>query len=158
MPHTFTIPGPAVPQGRPRLTTRGGHAHAYDPKRSRDYKLHVKQCITAQLADVSGEANPFPLAYPLKLTVMEFREPPKSWSRRRREAALAGRILPTTKPDMSNVLKIIEDALNGVLWLDDSQIVDVNAVKRYNSSAFVELTIHKLEGTECANAPKAARE
>ena len=39
---TFTIPGDPVPQGRPRFSTHGGFARAYDPKKSRDGKSVVK--------------------------------------------------------------------------------------------------------------------
>lgn len=35
----------------------------------------------------------------------------------------------TTKPDIDNVLKAVLDALNGVAYKDDSQVVEVRVVK-----------------------------
>lgn len=44
---------------------------------------------------------------------------------------LEGRIRPTTKPDISNVLKGVEDALKGIWYKDDSQIVEYGEVSKY---------------------------
>ena len=44
---------------------------------------------------------------------------------------LAGDILPTKKPDLSNCLKAIEDALNKVAFRDDCQICVGEHLKRY---------------------------
>ena len=46
-------------------------------------------------------------------------------------AAIAGVIQPTTKPDVSNIVKGIEDALNGIWYKDDSQIVHEYSMKQY---------------------------
>jgi Holliday junction resolvase RusA-like endonuclease len=39
---------------------------------------------------------------------------------------------PISKPDVDNILKTIMDGLNGVLYLDDSQVCDVRIVKHYS--------------------------
>jgi Holliday junction resolvase RusA-like endonuclease len=41
----------------------------------------------------------------------------------------AGRQLKTTKPDVDNLLKSLLDGLNGCLFHDDAQVVEVRAVK-----------------------------
>jgi len=38
---------------------------------------------------------------------------------------------PSVRPDCSNLVKGLEDAGNGVLWMDDSQIVELIVRKRY---------------------------
>lgn len=137
----FTIPGPAVPQGRPRLTTRGRYPHAYDPQESRKYKLLVR--IMAKSA--MFEQGAAPLEGPVMLSVQEFRAIPQSWSRKKREAALEGSIFPTTKPDMSNIVKGIEDAMNGIVWHDDSQVVITRTMKIYDETPRVEVEVREVE-------------
>ena len=50
-----------------------------------------------------------------------YTEPPKSISKKKREELLKG--YPMKKPDLDNVAKIILDALNGIAWKDDTQVV-----------------------------------
>lgn len=71
-----------------------------------------------------------PLEGPLALTVEAFMPIPTSWSQRQQRKAVAGVVLPTTKPDFDNILKSL-DALNKVVWRDDAQVVDVRFTKRY---------------------------
>lgn len=67
---------------------------------------------------------------------------PASWSKKKQAQALAGSIRPTTKPDVDNVEKAIFDGLNGVVWKDDAQVVDVVKRKRYAEvpGVYVEIT------------------
>ena len=57
-------------------------------------------------------------------------EIPKSWPKKRREAAVRGEVAPG-KPDIDNVVKIALDAINGVVFEDDAQVNRINATKRY---------------------------
>lgn len=38
---------------------------------------------------------------------------------------------PTGRPDLSNLVKMVEDALTGVVWKDDDQVVSIRAHKTY---------------------------
>lgn len=116
----MVIDGEPVPQGRPRF----GHGRAYDPPKSRKYKEKVKR-----VAESEGPESP--VTCPVRLTISIYRTPPKSWSRRKKAQAYAGWIRPTTKPDISNVLKGIEDALTGVWYEDDSQIVEYGTIGKW---------------------------
>lgn len=118
------IPGDAVPQGRPRVVRIGGRTIAYDPPKSKAYKALVRQCA-------AQNAPKEPLDGAVTLDVRIYRSVPKSWNKKKRDAALAGVIQPTTKPDVSNVVKGIEDALNGIWYKDDSQIVHEYSMKQY---------------------------
>lgn len=64
---------------------------------------------------------------PLMLRVRAFYAPPKSWSGRKAAAALG--TPKTSKPDIDNVVKLIKDALNGVVWVDDAQVAWIDAGK-----------------------------
>ena len=122
--YSIMIPGDAVPQGRPRVVRIGGRTIAYDPPKSKAYKALVRQCA-------AQNAPKEPLDGAVTLDVRIYRSVPKSWSKKKRDAALAGVIQPTTKPDVSNVVKGIEDALNGIWYKDDSQIVHEYSMKQY---------------------------
>ena len=49
----------------------------------------------------------------------------KEGSKKRLQQIRDGEDFPTKKPDIDNIEKIIEDALNGLAYKDDSQIVEV---------------------------------
>lgn len=68
---------------------------------------------------------------------------PASWSKKKRNAALSGKIQPLTKPDVDNTLKLT-DALNQLVWRDDSQVVDAHVVKRYSDRPGLRIEITDL--------------
>ena len=70
---------------------------------------------------------------------------PKSTSKKKRAEMLEGRIFPTIKPDADNVAKIILDALNGVVYEDDKQVVGLLTLKRYSEEPRVEVIINEVE-------------
>lgn len=71
---------------------------------------------------------------------------PASWSQKRKAMALAGQIHPTTKPDIDNVEKAIFDGINGVVWKDDVQVVEVLKRKAYGEVPGVLVRISLAEG------------
>ena len=141
----FEIPGKAVPQARPRFTSRGGYVRAYEPKHCSEYKQLVRRCAYEQCAVTAENA-----AYkgPAAITVIEFRAIPKSWSKNKRETAREGVILPVSKPDIDNLLKAIQDALTGVLWADDAQVVTGIAMKYYDDEPKVSVRASYLDNSE----------
>lgn len=128
-----------VAQGRPKFSTAGGFAKAYDPKKSRDAKSYIRLAAAEAL---EGQA---PLEGPLVVNITTIRPVPKSASQRKIKEMLAGAIVPITKPDVSNYVKLVEDALNGVAWLDDSQIVDSVSSKRYGTVPGFHVNIKPYE-------------
>jgi Holliday junction resolvase RusA-like endonuclease len=70
---------------------------------------------------------------------------PASWSKKRQAEALAGRVMPTSKPDIDNVVKAIFDGINGVVWKDDVQCCSVAVAKRYSATPGVRVKVLPLE-------------
>lgn len=136
-PITLVIYGIPVAQGRPRISTRGGFAKAYDPAKSRDYKDYVRM---AAVEKMPGK----PLDVPLSVKMTMYMPMPKSMSKKKVADALNSVLRPTTKPDCTNLAKGIEDALNGVLWRDDSLIVDLYVSKFYSDTPRVEITVSEV--------------
>lgn len=55
----------------------------------------------------------------------------KSFSKAKREAAINQEILPIGRPDVDNYAKGVKDALNGIMYKDDSQITKLTVRKYY---------------------------
>ena len=70
---------------------------------------------------------------------------PTSWSGKKQRQALAGEVMPTSKPDADNVVKAVFDGLNGVLWRDDVLVVDLRVRKRYSATPCVRVEVWPLE-------------
>lgn len=147
-PIHFTIYGEPVAQGRPRAgkIQRGrlrGKTILYDPEESRDYKTYLKLAASQQAPEK-------PLEGPLQLVVHIYRSMPKSFSKKKKAAAEAGEIRPTTKPDADNYLKGVSDAFNKIIWQDDSQIVSATVEKWYSEQPRIEVIVTKLTEGEIA--------
>jgi Holliday junction resolvase RusA-like endonuclease len=56
---------------------------------------------------------------------------------------LAGSERPTKKPDLDNLAKSVLDALNGVIYQDDSQIVSLHMTKVYSQYPGIDLLIRE---------------
>lgn len=53
-------------------------------------------------------------------------------------------LYPTTKPDCTKMLRALEDALTGVLWKDDAQIVEQVVHKEYNDRPGAQVTVEEM--------------
>lgn len=133
---TFTVAGDPKGKGRPKFTTIHGHARAITPKDTAVYENLVKVMYNTQCGDFK-----FPDGAQLDMTICAYFAIPKSASKKKREEMMLGKIRPTKKPDMDNIIKIIADALNQIAYKDDSQIVDAQVRKYYSDNPRVEVMI-----------------
>lgn len=140
----FFIPGKPQAKQRPKVTMVGGYAKAYTPKQTIEYENHVKGCFIHKFSEDSNASKLYEL--PLKMSVTVYYSIPKTFSKVKQEKALTAEIVPTTRPDIDNIAKSICDALNGIAFKDDSQIVDLNIIKRYSRStgAVVAISDYKI--------------
>lgn len=136
-PLVIRIPGEIRGKGRPRFSTRGGFARVYTDDRTLTAENLVKLCAVEQVGQ--------PMLFgPLALSVDVVVKVPASWSKRKAADALGGQLRPTGKPDADNTLKLLSDALNGIVWKDDAQLVDVRLTKRYGAEPGAVLTVATL--------------
>lgn len=84
-----------------------------------------------------------PTENPVSLLVHSFRPIPASWSKANKAKAAAGAILPTSRPDWDNYGKIT-DALNEIVWKDDSQVVDGRCIKRYSDEPALRIEVREF--------------
>lgn len=136
----FTVPGEPIGKGRPRVSTIGGHARMFTPKRTANYESLI--AVAAQRAMQGRELITGPVLVELKIAVGIA----VSWSKKKTAAALAGQVMPTKKPDADNVLKAICDGINGIVFKDDVQVVNVSMSKRFAETPGVTVRIIPLDG------------
>ncbi|BBN97479.1 RusA family crossover junction endodeoxyribonuclease [Sporolactobacillus terrae] len=134
----FTIYGEPIAQGRPRFARRGKFTQAYDPPDSREYKKYVKL--------LASQNKPHtPIEGPVELKLLIYRPLLKSMSKKKKAAAVAGTLRPIKKPDVDNVAKGIMDAMTGIIWQDDKQVVSLQVSKFYSEQPRVEVQVTELD-------------
>ncbi len=115
---TFTVDG--LPIAKPRMTQRD----RFLPRKcvsqywawAEQVRLAARQAMPGQLYDGPSD-HPFMLSCNFRFEI------PASWSKAKRYRASNERLAHTQRPDLKNLLASIEDALNKIIWRDDSQIV-----------------------------------
>lgn len=143
---TIIIPGAAQPAGSKRAvpSRNGKFASVIDanPKAS-DWKrlvaLAAKQQLPAGFSLIRG---------PIRTLTTFFRVRPASHYGSGKNAGVlkpSAPMWPTPKPDATKLWRGTEDALTGIVWADDAQIVDQRQVKRYapdgkGASVIIEIT------------------
>jgi Holliday junction resolvase RusA-like endonuclease len=133
-PLLITIPGVMRGKQRPRISARGGFARAYTPAQTVNAEAWVKQCCVDQVGSPCLEGA---LSVRISINVGV----PVSWSKKKRAQAFDRTIQPTGKPDIDNTVKLVMDALNGVLWRDDAQVVELTVRKSYAHQPLTVLTV-----------------
>lgn len=133
----FVVLGPPHGKGRPKASSRGGFVRMYTPAPTRQYEAEIAKMAVLARADWPV------LETPISLRVVAHHAIPMSWPKRKQQQALQGDLIPG-KPDLDNVAKAVLDALNGVIYLDDKQVVRLMAEKRYSFDPRVEVYVHEV--------------
>lgn len=133
----FTIPGTPVAKARPRVTRTG---HAYTPKKTSDYEKLVKVYAIKTMTEHGLK----PTEEAIRLDVQAFFQIPKSWSLSKKKNAAYGVLKPIGRPDADNCIKAVQDAMNGIVYKDDSQIVELIGGKHYSYEPRVEVTVKTM--------------
>jgi Holliday junction resolvase RusA-like endonuclease len=135
---TFTIPGEPQGKGRARIGRVGAHARMFTPAKTMAY-----EGLVAHIAAQAMNGRP-PLTEACAVEMTITHNVPASWSKKKSASALAGDIYPTKKPDVDNVIKAIFDAMNNVVWKDDTQAVEVVCKKKYGEVPGVSISLRVL--------------
>ena len=134
----FTIPGEPCGKARPRVVRNGNFSRAYTPEKTVNYETLVKLEYQRQCGDAYISEGGIHMSITARFAI------PKSASKRKAQAMLDGVIRPTKKPDCDNIIKIVCDALNGIAYKDDAQIVSVSIEKRYSVMPSVEVALQEV--------------
>lgn len=136
----FEVLGTPVGKSRPKFSTVNGHAVAYTPAKTANYETLVRLSYQQKYAGCTFEKN-----VPLLADITALFPIPKSASKKLQEKMLSGAVRPTKKPDCDNIIKAVLDALNGVAYYDDSQVVKICIRKRYDTNPRTIIEIIELK-------------
>lgn len=131
----FDVDMKPVGKGRPRFTRSG---HAYTPPATTEAEEKIRLAYRNKYGKVCYDKDE-----PIRLIVVAYFPIPKAMSRKDTEMALRGMIYPTKKPDGDNILKLVADALNGVAYYDDSQIIDMHIDKLYAAQPRIHIILEE---------------
>lgn len=135
----FTVLGEAHGKGRPRVVSRNGFSRAYTPKQTVLYENLIRVEYEIQTESYRFSDGAF-----LEMRLDVYHGIPKSVSKKRREQLLSNEIRPIRKSDCDNILKCFGDAIQGIAYKDDTQIVECKVYKWYSDEPRVEVTIKEL--------------
>jgi len=132
---TYLVEGTPVAKGRPKFARRGNFVSTYTPTKTRDYEDLIKDA--AKQAMGSNELLETPVTVAIYITVPI----PASYSKKRTEACLSGSERPIKKPDIDNVAKCFLDAMNEIVYKDDTQVLTLHIKKVYGTVGMVEVMV-----------------
>lgn len=141
-PIVFSLAGEVRGKGRPRATVRGGFARVFTDEKTRKYETSIRAVGVARMAGRKPLEGPLSVSLRLRLA------PPKSMSKRQRARVLGGEEAYFGRVDCDNACKAVLDALNGVCWGDDVQIVRLFVTKVADEKPGVDVRIEALAPQE----------
>ena len=126
------------PQGKARARTfynsRVGKMQSITPEQTKSYEDLIRWSYKAAGGQYMDDKV-------LQVHIQAYYPIPKGFSKAKRKAAVKEVLRPTTKPDCDNIIKVVLDALNGVAYYDDKQVVCVSCNKYYGESGYLFVTI-----------------
>lgn len=136
---TFTVEG--KPQGKARARTfydnRFGRMKSITPAQTKSYEDLIRWSYTAAGGKYLGATT-------LQVDIQAFYPIPKAFSKAKTNDAVTRKLRPTTKPDCDNIIKVVLDALNGVAYYDDKQVICVSCNKYYGETGYIKVTITEV--------------
>jgi Holliday junction resolvase RusA-like endonuclease len=129
---TYQVHADPQGKGRPKFTRQG---RAYTPAKTVSYET----LIAKSAQEAMGASDP--LETPVAVYVYISMPIPKSYPKKKRQACLDGFERPLKTPDCDNVAKAFLDAMNGIVYKDDCQVVSLHVTKVYSEVGMVEVLV-----------------
>lgn len=116
-------------KGRPRFTKAG---RTYTPEKTIEGERLVRASLMKAFSRGVTSVPIIHRPHAVSVKIEVWLPIPESWPKGRQADAREGRVPATKKPDADNYGKLVLDALNGVAWDDDSQVVALTVTKAYS--------------------------
>jgi Holliday junction resolvase RusA-like endonuclease len=123
-----------VAKGRPRISSRGGFPRAYTPEKTRAFENEIKATAMSQYKDE-------PLTGPISCRINFYIPRPKSVSVKKRPYPVVG-------ADLDNYIKSLLDGVQGVVFDNDAQVIEISASKKYSNEGAITLYVYEYNNDE----------
>ena len=133
----FTVPQVSG-KGRPRFARQGTFIKTYTDAKTLTYEksiqTYAKQAMGSTSPLIGAVAAYLHIGIPI----------PPSYSKTRQKACIEGIERPTKKPDIDNIVKAVLDGMNGIVYLDDKQVVDLHLTKVYSETEGIDIMVKEI--------------
>ena len=130
----FTIMGKPVAWQRTGMNSAGkGPAIIYTKAKSRAY-----QSLIREAAQTVWKTGPSEVAFALSVE-LSVKRPKNHFTKKGLKADAPVRCM--RKPDLDNIAKQVGDALNGVVWHDDSQVIEMRSRRLWDDADSLSVVI-----------------
>lgn len=128
---------PGEPQGKQR--PKWSRVGTYTPKQTVNYETYIKELFAVKYPDF------MPVESALDMELIAYLTIPTSASKKRKALMADLEIRPTKRPDGDNILKAVMDALEGLAYKNDCQIVKAIVEKYYSNRPGLYIKIYEYE-------------
>jgi Holliday junction resolvase RusA-like endonuclease len=135
----FQVEGDPKGKGRPRFSRVGNFTKVYTDKQTLTYEAMIATFAKQAMGGTEPLKTPVSVFLYVRLPV------PQSYPKKRREGCLSGLEKPCKKPDIDNIAKTYLDAMNGVIFVDDTQVIDLHVKKLYSVVAGVDVMVMEAQ-------------
>ena len=135
MIYELEVDGKIIGKERPRVNMYTGNV--YTPGNTKEYERYLQSLFVIKYPKY------IPIEKKAKVTIIAYFEIPKSTSKKNTELMLSGEIVPTKKPDIDNIAKVILDGLNKLAFKDDNLVSKIEVEKRYAEKPKVYIKVEE---------------
>ena len=130
----FTVPQVSG-KGRPRFARQGTFVKTYTDAKTLTYEKSIQTYAKKAMGSTSPLIGAVAAYLHIGIPI------PPSYSKTRQKACIEGLERPTKKPDIDNIVKAVLDGMNGIVYLDDKQVVDLHLTKVYSETEGIDILI-----------------
>ena len=135
MIYEFEVFGDIKGKARPRINTYT--CQVYTPTNTKDYEDLIKQYFKIKYPKY------VPIENRVFVKIIAYFKIPKTTTKKDKELIQEGKLSPTKKPDIDNIVKVILDALNKMAFKDDNQITKLEVEKVYGTEEKILVKIEE---------------
>ena len=133
----FTVPQVSG-KGRPRFARQGTFVKTYTDAKTLTYEKSIQTYAKKAMGSTSPLIGAVAAYLHIGVPI------PPSYSKTRQKACINGLERPTKKPDIDNIVKAVLDGMNGIVYLDDKQVVDLHLTKVYSSKEGIDIMVKEI--------------
>lgn len=143
----FTVYCKPEPQGSAKAFMPKGWKRPIITSDNKNLKSYRQEVAQAALLECRGVQ--FVKHTPVDVMLSFFLKRPESVPKKR--------VLPCVKPDIDKLIRATLDAMTGIVFLDDGQVVRVSAAKQYGSPERVEVMVRECIAGEIERVEELAQ-